>query len=102
MNCGKLHYYRGRWPEEDIPKDAPVWLLYEVDPVEDVVLRAVEVFADGHSERNSLELEARDGFPCLSVVEGAFMPTVAEAKLEKVTANHFEKLWQRSIDKPTP
>ena len=95
-----LTYLRGRWPEDPIPEGCPVWLLYEVDAAQDVVLRSVELFADDRSERNSIELEARDGFPCVSVCHGPFIAAAIEAKLEPVTAEEFEALWQRSVDKP--
>ena len=34
-----LDYYRGRWPDEEIPPGEPEWFLYEVDPARDAVLR---------------------------------------------------------------
>jgi len=82
-----------------IPPDQPVWLHYEVDVVRDVVLRSVELFADGRSERNSVELEARDGFPCVSIVHGPFMQIVTDAGLELIDAEDFEELRRRSSDK---
>jgi hypothetical protein len=36
------------------------WIYYEVDTVTDVVLRTVNVFADGRIERNSIALEERN------------------------------------------
>jgi hypothetical protein len=94
-----ISHFRGRWPDEAVPPEVPVWLHYEVDVASDVVLRSVEVFADGRSERNSVELEARDGFPCLSIVHGPFMQVVADAGLEPIDAQDFEELWRRSADK---
>ncbi len=95
-----LNYFRGRWPEAVVPEGVPVWLYYEVDPHRDVVLRSVEIFADGRMERNSLALEARDGWACESIVHGPFMPVVAHAKLETTGAETFEALWELSMDKP--
>jgi hypothetical protein len=97
-----LLYFRGRWPEEEVPPGEPTWLHYEVYPNEDAVLRAVEIFADGRSERSSLALESRDGFPCLSIVHGPFMEHVAEWPVRPMTAEEFERLWECSIDKPFP
>lgn len=58
-------YYRGRWPEEPVPEGEPIWLLYEVDKSADTVVRTVEVLADGHVARNSVELEQRHDDECL-------------------------------------
>ncbi len=93
-------YLRGKWPEADVPEGCPLILYYEVDPADDVVLRAIEIFADGHAERNSVALESRDGFPCMSIVHGPFMPSAEEAHLELLPQAEFEALWQQSSDKP--
>ena len=95
-----LNYSRGRWPDDEVPAGELLWLHYEVDPTRDVVLRSVEVFEDGHLERNSIELEGRDGLPCGSIVHGPFMSVAAQAQLEPVGAEDFEKLWERGVDKP--
>ncbi len=95
-----LSYYRGRWPDEQVPPDSPVWLHYEVDLVRDAVLRSVELFAGGYSQRNSLELEKRDGFPCISLWRDAAAALIVESKLESISAGEFEELWQKSVDKP--
>ena len=94
-----MSHFRGRWPEKEIPPEEPVWLHYEVDVVRDAVLRSVELFADGRSERNSVELEARNGFPCVSIVHGPFMKVVAASGLEPIDAKDFEELWRRSSDR---
>ena len=95
-----LNYFRGRWPGDEVPTGEPLWLYYEVDPTRDAVLRSVEMFEDGRLGRNSLELEERDGHPCISIVHGPFMRVVAEAQLESIGAQEFEKLWERGVDKP--
>jgi len=95
-----LNYFRGRWPDDKVPAGDPLWLHYEVDPTRDAVLRSVAIFEDGHLERNSIELEERDGFPCISIVHGPFMSVAAKAQLEPIRAPEFEKLWKRGEDKP--
>jgi len=95
-----LNYFRGRWPDDEVPAGEPLWSHYEVDPTLDVVLRSVEVFVDGHLERNSIELEERCGRPCVSIVHGPFMSVAAQAQLESIGAGDFEKLWERGVDKP--
>jgi hypothetical protein len=95
-----LNYYRGRWPDDPVPPDSPIWLHYEVDLDRDAVLRSVELFAGGYSERNSLELEERDGFPCISLWSDAAAPSIVESKLELISAGEFEELWKKSVDKP--
>ena len=94
-----LNYFRGRWPEDEVPAGEPLWSHYEVDPTLDVVLRSVEVFEDGHLERNSIELEERCGRPCVSIAHGPFMFVAAQAQLESIVAGDFEKLWERGVDK---
>lgn len=66
----------------------------------DVVLRAIDVFADSRIERNSLALEERKGDICPSLVEGPFMETVRSVPLDLIPAAAFEERWQRGTDKP--
>lgn len=98
----KMLYFKGHWPEDEVPSDSPVWMYYEVEAAEDNVMRAVEIFADGRSERNSLALEARDGFPCISIVHGPFLEQVEDCGLGPASAEEFERVWQSSTDKPFP
>jgi len=58
-DLSSIEYYGGRWPDPDVPPDEPTWLYYEVNTVADVVLRTVDIFADGRIERNSIALEER-------------------------------------------
>lgn len=89
------------WHDPDVRPDKQTWIYYEVDTVEDVVLRMVEVFADGRIERDSIALEERKGDRCPSLVEGPFMETVRGNPLGlRVTAIQFEELWQRGTDTP--
>lgn len=97
-----IEHFRGRWPEQVVPEGEPTWLLFEVEVNEDRVLRTVDVFEDGSMQRNSIALEERDGYPCLSIVEGPFMPLVRKVALEKVPAALFEGLWNDAEDRPRP
>lgn len=75
-------------------------MYFEVDTVADVVLRTVNVFADGRIERNSIALEERKGDRCVSLVDGPFMETLPSSPLDLITAVEFEELWQRGTDTP--
>ena len=99
-DLNSIAYYRLRWPDPDVPQDMPTWLYYEVDIVEDVVQRTVDVFADGRIERNSLALEERKGNICPSLVDGPFMETVQSEPHDLIPAVEFEELWRQGIDKP--
>jgi len=99
-DLNSIECYRGRWPDPDVPLGEPTWLYYEIDTVADVVLRTVDVFADGRIERNSIALEERKGDRCPSLVEGPFMDTVRSAPLDPIPAVEFEELWQRGRDTP--
>jgi hypothetical protein len=95
-----IAYYRGRWPEAEVPEGEPLWLYYEVDTEKDVVLRTVEVYPDGRIERNSIALEERNGASCPSLVDGPFMVLVQRVPLEEIKRDVFEVLWVRGRDKP--
>jgi hypothetical protein len=93
-------YFRGRWPDSKVPDGGPLWLYYEVDDEADIVLRTVDVFQDGRIERNSIELEQRNGDICTSLVDGPFIETVQQAGLQPTTHDAFEGLW--ALGKNTP
>lgn len=93
-------YYRGRWPDEIIQEGEPLSLLYEVDEAADIVLRSVEVFADGHITRDSVELEQRNGDYCPSLFDGSWREGVADAKLERISVETFEEFYQQGVDVP--
>jgi len=97
-----LKYLRGKYPNPVVPTDTPVWFHYEVNFIEDNVLRTVEIFSNGTHVRNSLALENRYGYPypCVSLVDGPFMELAADWSLEEISALDFEKLWEISADKP--
>jgi hypothetical protein len=97
-----LLYFKGRWPDEVVPPREPTWFHFEAETNGDLVLRVVELFDDDRAFRNSLKLMERDGFPCISVVDGPFLEHVSEWRLDPITADEFEALWDRGIDKPFP
>ena len=99
-DLNSIECYGGRWSDPDVSPDEPTWIYYEVDTVADVVLRTVDVFADGRIERNSIALEERKGDRCPSLVEGPFIETVRSIPLDLITAIEFEELWQRGTDTP--
>ena len=95
-----LTYFQAPWPEPPVPEGEPVRFFYEVDEAADNVLRSVELYVDGSLQRNSLELEARDGWPCISLWHGSFAELSAGVPLEPLLASGFEEHWQRAIDTP--
>jgi hypothetical protein len=93
-------YYRGRWPEEQVPDGEPLWLFYEVDRVAGVVLRTVEVFPDGRIARNSVELEQQHGDECPSLIDCSLEDFFADADLDEMPREQFEDLWTKGVDTP--
>jgi hypothetical protein len=83
-----------------VPAGEPTWSYYEVDVVADVVMRTIDVFADGRIERDSIALEERNGDSCPSLVEGPFMETVRSVPLDLITAGEFNGVWQQGTDTP--
>ncbi|CAN7592043.1 hypothetical protein [Rhizobium sp. LjRoot254] len=80
--------------------DLPIWFLYEVDVEADNVLRMIEIFANGSSDRNSIEIEARYGPRHPTVVDGPFMQHAEIIGLEEIEAEAFEAAWREGRDKP--
>ncbi len=76
------------------------WLLYEVDEAAGNVLYSVEVFSDGRIARNSVEMEQRYGDDCPSLIDIGWREGIAEAQLEIIGAETFEKLYRQGIDTP--
>jgi len=95
-----IQYFRGRWPDEEVPEGEPVWFLYEVNATADSVLRTIEIFADGATIRNSIEIEAANGLSINSLIEGPFMQLVGDHWVEAISKREFENLWERGIDRP--
>lgn len=93
-------YFRGRWPDAEVPSGEPLWLHYEIDFGADAVLRSVNVFADGSVTRNSVELEQRHAAACPSLIDCSLAESFARAKLEEITREEFEALWEKGVDTP--
>ncbi len=64
------------------------------------MVRGVDVFADGRITRNSLELEQRHGDECPSLIDQSLGVGFAEAPLEEIARDAFERLWERGRDLP--
>lgn len=95
-----IKYYRGRWPDEEVPPDEPTWMLHEVDMDKDNVLRQVEMFDNGAITRNSVEIEARHGPRFESLLGCSFLEVVDEAPLTEITQDEFESHWIQGQDTP--
>ena len=93
-------YYRGRWPQEQVPKGEPLWLFYEVDKAGGAVLRTVDVFPDGRIARNSVELEQRHGDECTSLIDCSLDDFFAVSDLDEISREQFEEVWTNGVDTP--
>ncbi|HEX4846749.1 MAG TPA: hypothetical protein VFV30_01275 [Novosphingobium sp.] len=100
MRSEPLVYYRQRWPDAEVPADAPVWLHFEVSPSADAVLRTVEVFGNGSITRNSLAIEQRNGDHCPSLIDCSLAEGFEGMALEPIVAAAFEALWEQGVDAP--
>jgi hypothetical protein len=93
-------FYRARWPDSEVPADSPLWLHYEVSRSADAVLRTVDVFEDGRVNRNSIEIEQRNGDDCPSLIDCSLIEGFADVDLEEMPRAAFEALWKRGVDTP--
>jgi hypothetical protein len=92
-----MKHFRGSWKSVD-PRD-PRILLYEVSE-DDKVLRKIEIFEDGRSERDSVEWhvpEKLKGFG--SLVEGPFLSTLPQPddpifSCREITQTEFDTIWR--------
>lgn len=96
----ELKHLRTRWPDAEIPEGEPTWLLYELDEQADAVVRSVELFADGHATRNSIEIEGRSGKACPSLIDCSLAEGFDGVDAEQITAGEFDAAWARGVDKP--
>lgn len=99
----RIQYYHYHLLKSDKPLSQEIRLFYEVDTVEDVVLRIVEVFADGRVERSSIALEERKGDVCPSLVDGSFMEPLSmenSIPFDIISASDFEEVFERGTDTP--
>lgn len=95
-----IRYYRGPWPDEEVPADEPIWFFYEVDVERDSVLRMVEIFSDGSSNRNSLDIEAQHGRRHESLNDQPFVQDLDAMQLTEITSREFEGAWSSGTDTP--
>ncbi|WP_447760225.1 hypothetical protein [Sphingopyxis panaciterrae] len=95
-----LAYFRGRWPEEEIPDGEPEWVRYETSYEQDAVLRAVNIYRDGRITRNSIEIEERNGDRCPSLIDCSLTEGFADAPLKEIDRDEFEEHWERGTDEP--
>lgn len=93
-------HVRLRWPDEQVPTDAPEWLLYELDEQADSIIRNVELFADGNVTRNSIEIEERNGLPCPSLTDVSLSEAFQGLELENISREEFELAWAKGKDTP--
>ena len=102
-----LMHLKGRWPGQSVPAGEPLWLFYEVEENTQVVTRIVEIFLDGSSLRNSIELAEREG-PDLrapqyrSLVHGDFLDDETRKWVEEISEAEFNRQWNCAADKPWP
>lgn len=94
-----LKHYKMEWPETPVPKDSPRWLFYEVDEVRDNVLRMVEIWESGESQRNSISRENKIGPPCSSLVRMPFAESIVGTPFELITDEEFEGLYSAARDR---
>ena len=94
----ELKHYKMEWPETPVPKDSPRWLYYEVDEVRDDVLRMVEVWESGESQRNSLTREIKSGPPCMSLVGMPFAKSIDGVPFQLISDKEFEALYSAATD----
>lgn len=93
-------HVRARWPEPQVPEGEPVWLFYEIDDLADAVTRSVDLFADGTTTRNSIEIEKRNGQPCPSLIGTSLADGFRGVDLEEISSEDFAVAWTKGIDTP--
>lgn len=96
----RLRHVRARWPDHVIPPGEPEWLLYEFDEQADKVLRTVDVFPDGTRQRNSIEIEERDGRSCPSLIGDSIKVSFSGVQFEELAQDAFEAAWIGAEDTP--
>ena len=99
-SCELPIYFRLPWPELEVPAGEPSWLYYEIDKEKNAVRRSIEVFPDGRVARNSIEIEARDGRPCPSLIDTSLAEGFVNGQPVEMSQDEFEDLWQQGVDTP--
>lgn len=93
-----MRHIRLRWPDDVVPQGEPEWLLYELDDEADRVTRSVELFADGRIDRNSVEIEERNGDSCPSLWDVSIPEGLEGLTPSEISASEFEEVWRKGID----
>lgn len=96
----KLVYYKLKWPDPVVPVRSPLWLFYEVEPRDDIVLRMVECMENGTSQRNSLARENKIGPTCISLVHMPFSEGINGVPFELISGEEFEALYSHAAEMP--
>ncbi|MCR9224420.1 MAG: hypothetical protein NXH70_10140 [Hyphomonas sp.] len=94
-----LKYYKLRWPDPAVPAGEPTWMLYEVEQQTDNVLRLVELFEGGSSERSSLALKNQNRPSVESLVSMRFTESIADHAYEIISAEMFNELYAAATDR---
>ena len=94
---GRIRYFHGPWPEKPVPDGEPAHLFYEVD-VHGTVPRVVERYADGHSQRNSLELDGGPWGEVPSLVDMDWEQAIDGFAVEEISREAFEREWALADD----
>lgn len=95
-----VRYYRGAWPNGEVPADEPIWFVYEVEVERDNVLLMVEIFPDGSANRNSLDIEAQYGRRHESLNDHPFVQDLEAMALAEISPKEFEDAWHQGADSP--
>jgi hypothetical protein len=60
----------------------------------------VYLFPDGAVARNSIEIEQRDGRPCLSLIDCSLAEGFNGVEFGEISPDEFNELWTKGTDKP--
>jgi hypothetical protein len=100
MSAETLEYFRGRWPDPEVPAGEAEYYLYEISRERDAVIRTVDLYSDGRVTRNSIDIEQRNGDHCPSLWDCSLADGFTDADLIEISQNEFEEYWRRGIDEP--
>ncbi len=92
-----VRHVRARWPDPEVPKGSPEWLL---DERGDAVTRTIEFFVDGRITRNSIEIEERGGVRRPSLIDTSLAEGFDGVDLEPIASDEFENAWVLGKDTP--
>jgi hypothetical protein len=83
-----------------LPAGEPEWLLYELDEAADQVTRSIQMFPGGKVDRNSIEIEERNGDSCPSLWGVSIIEGLEGLSPSEISASEFEEAWRTGIDAP--